>query len=264
MVEIWSHARGTGFTGNQCFPPSSEFHLELNRSLSYIMDPDPRDQNLYGELQMERFELLTENVKRLMDRCENGEIDYDHIEYAEKRWELDAQWQAIGRCRELQTAQAVTQRPSAKAADTLYSVRISLNELSFEQMDKIMQKLAKRHFIVKSAEFCYVYEQTGVDKQTRGKNPHLHLKLRSNIATAGRLVMQIKKVHKFIDEQIEVRQNNNVNALRQYMAGKKGDPSKAKSVEEAEKLQKKFLATEQDKFWRIDNGLKMIYIIKNH
>ena len=94
----------------------------------------------------------------------------------------------------------------------------------------------------------YVYEQSGVSKETRGKNPHAHIRFKSS-AKPGVIEQAVLRAVKLEKSGIRLLVHPNVNALRQYMLGNKSDPAKK-------------AATVQDKIWRIENGLRMEYMVQ--
>ena len=129
-----------------------------------------------------------------------------------------------------------------------WAIRISIRG-DLGRFQNAMQRIAKAPWVDKQHGVTYVLEQSGVDASSRGHNPHAHIRLRSSL-TAGRIVAKLRRATGFEAAAYEVGVCNNVNAYRQYMLGNKGDPDKdAKCV--------------QDKCWRIEEGLKMEYVIKN-
>lgn len=138
-----------------------------------------------------------------------------------------------------------TKRTSRKAQ--LYHLRLSLtDQYNFGTFDKLMAKMAKSAW-VETGMFVYVYEQSGADPSTMGHNPHAHIRFKS-MESHGRLLYKVKRATSLTDAAVKLLAHDNVNALRQYMLGHKGD---------ADKLVK----GKMDIIWRLKNKLKDQYIL---
>lgn len=142
---------------------------------------------------------------------------------------------------------------SQKRAQTSrwYHLRCSLTKLKdVAKFHKIMQNIAKSSYIDKKHDFTYVLEQSGADRESRGHNPHAHIRFRSSL-TMGRLLAKLKRATGLDGPAIKLVPHDNVNALREYMRGHKGsDPVKLAKCA-------------QDKCWRIEEGLKMEYTCRD-
>lgn len=196
------------------------------------------------EEQLEYFHSLEESRKLTTEEW-NDFVDLN---------ELRAEWLrqcASKRARDVGTSLATPQKKQkTDNGNQLWHVRISCVGLKLDDVHAFMQKMSTRFWIVKTAEFAYVLEQSGIDESSRGYNPHVHVRLRSTLTTSGRLAKEVKRVTKLPDEAVECIKHDNINALKNYMSGNKGPD--------------KVLGVQQDKIWRMETGLKMIYIVKNN
>lgn len=193
---------------------------------------------------MDRIKQLQQEICDLLD-----ERDSD----PDKDWTCQMKEAEIGRLKEALERQAVVNavqhKPSSKSLTAhWYHVRLSIRG-QVSDFGKIMQKMAKSDYVDKQHGLTYVLEQSGAVPDERGINPHAHIRFKS-VLPKGRLAYKVKRTTGFDDPAIKVLPHDNVNALRQYMLGNKGsDPVKnAKCA--------------QDKCWRIEEGLKMEYVIK--
>jgi hypothetical protein len=133
-------------------------------------------------------------------------------------------------------------------------IRLSMLDKDFETFHKLLTKVAVSGYVDQAYQFVYVLEQSGADILSRGQNPHAHIRcrcmLKNEACTPGRIAAKLKRTTGLPDTAIQVVKHDNICALTQYMAGNKG-PQKAD-------------ACEQDKLWRLEQGLKKIYIVREN
>lgn len=204
---------------------------------------------------MDRVEHCRMKVLAYLDAEERGEAvdSYDLVYWQQQ---LDNCHQ----CSDRQTASCTSMTAGKKAPckAQLYHLRLSLTEkYSVDAFNDMMKRFVKASWVDKH-HVVYVLEQGGVDVETRGNNPHAHIRFKSSF-TKGRLLYQIKRVTGLDGPAIKLHAHDNVNALRQYMLGNKGDPLKATSAEQREERENKRLKCMQDKCWRIEQGIKVEY-----
>lgn len=207
---------------------------------------------------MSRVEQFEDKLRQLHAIADERELTADEewsLVYTQER--LSVQLEANER-RSVQR-EAVAQRQNVSQRKAVwYHVRLSVTApYTLETFKEMMLKMHKRCF-VHDHRLVYVLEQSGAERDTRGKNPHAHIRFKSSY-TAGRLLKEIKRATKLDGPAIKLHEHDNVNALRQYMLGNKGDPDKATSDEQREERLQKRLKCEQDKCWRIEQGLKIEY-----
>jgi hypothetical protein len=195
---------------------------------------------------MDRLELLYDRIQELRKTQEERGLDsedQERLDFAVSQY--GSQLEANSRQAET-AASRVSVHAGAKAARAQwYHLRLSvLGQLA--AFHKVMQKMAKSAYIDKQHGFTYVLEQSGAVDSERGHNPHAHIRFRSTLS-CGRLLAKVKRTTGFDDPAIKLMPHDNVNALRQYMLGNKGsDPVKNAKCD-------------QDKYWRIEEGLKKEY-----
>lgn len=200
---------------------------------------------------MGRVDDLTEKIQEYWDIHDSRGLtseEAERLEWAQSQLgdQLDANYrQAVAI-----DARRSTQAPGKSSVSSRwYHLRLSMvGTHTTETFNKLMEKMAGSKYVDQTHPFVYVYEQSGVDADTRGRNPHVHVRFRSNLSV-GRLVAKIKRASGLGDPAIKLCTSDNVNSLRQYMLGNKSDPAKSP-------------ATQQDKYWRMEEGLKMEYIIR--
>lgn len=207
-------------------------------------------------VQMERLAYLDKELHDMSVAGLNGDfVDFEKFQ--------DYQNEALGMRNEMtrkrardvgaSLCQAISSKKPRSEKSQLWHVRLSVQQFSFDEVHAKLHQMAKRFWIVKSAEFAYVFEQSGVDDETRGKNVHVHIRLRSTFLSnlKGRLRKEVLRVTKLTDGACQLIPHDNVNALKSYMSGNKTDPAKLLSVK-------------QDEIWRMENGLDSVYIVKNN
>ncbi|KAL3138115.1 hypothetical protein ABBQ38_005345 [Trebouxia sp. C0009 RCD-2024] len=160
----------------------------------------------------------------------------------------------IDRVREIKQARAAVRhaapaRPAMRGA-RLVHIRQSLPGMSTVQAETLFKKMSKSKMFVKSKEFTYVYEQSGIDESTRGRNFHAHIRawVTGSYRTPGQVAAMLVTKHKLGAASTQVMYHDNICALKNYMAGHKGTA--------------KQMGVDQDLIWRRELGLQSEYNLR--
>lgn len=200
---------------------------------------------------MDRVAELSRTIQELLEARDEREWTCDeemHYNYVSAQ--LSSQLESMERqavVTATRASQAVKKTPKKVQ---LYHLRLSLVEkyTSLEVFHKLMQKMAKAEYVNRKPHlFVYVLEQSGDSPSTRGHNVHAHIRFKSHY-NHGTLLGKIKRATGLDHSAVGLWTHDNINALRAYMLGGKSDPSKQAKCA-------------QDKCWRIEQGLKMEYIV---
>lgn len=200
-------------------------------------------------MNMDRLNELRQRQLELLDKLESPECGFEYGNIQVAMMNVEDEIESLHKAmqgKRVTTAVAGATTPKRQRNAQLYHLRLSLTEkYSIADFDKLMTKMSKSAY-VQSGMFVYVYEQSGVDAETRGRNPHAHIRFKS-MEPHGRLLAKVKRASGMDNAAVKLVTHDNVNALRQYMAGHKG----AGKVE----------ACRQDIIWRATCGLKNEYIL---
>jgi hypothetical protein len=165
---------------------------------------------------------------------------------------LNDQMDANGRRRLEAEATRATACQNGSSKKSLFHIRLSCVDGNLDSFHKLLTKVAGSGYVDQAYEFVYVLEQSGADEESRGHNPHAHIRcrcyLKNESVTKGRIASKLKRTTGLPDSAIQVMVHDNINALKNYMAGNKG-PLKVSSCD-------------QDKIWRMENGLKREYVVQ--
>ena len=209
---------------------------------------------------MDRVGHFNSKVKELLDVSDERELtpeEQSMLQYWNEK--MGEQLQVNDRQLSMKDARLASVSPKTTQHRQLYHLRLSLTDkYNFESFNGMMAKFAKLS-VIESGSVVYVYEQSGDERADRGHNPHAHIRFKSKL-TQGKLIFHVKRCTKLTDAAVKLFAHNNVNALRQYMLGNKGDPDKAADEEERQKRLRKRRQGVQDQIWRIENKLKNEYV----
>ena len=209
---------------------------------------------------MDRITHFNGKVKDLLDLRDERELTSEEaldLQYFQEK--LGEQLEVHDRQLSVQDARRATISPKTSQHRQLYHLRLSLTDkYNFETFNAMMAKFAKLS-VIERGTCVYVLEQSGDERADRGHNPHAHIRFKSKL-THGKLLFHVKRCTKLTDAAVKLFTHNNVNALRQYMLGNKGDPDKAADEEERQKRLRKRRQGAQDHIWRIEQKLKNEYV----
>lgn len=211
---------------------------------------------------MDRIDILTEKINDMQVLQDERGLDVFEEQRLQELYDnRSAQYEANTRQLLATEARKVSTSQKASKVNILVHIRVSMvGKHDLVSFNKLLQKWGKAAWVRKPHQFVYVLEQSGEDAETRGHNPHAHIRTRSTL-TVGRLLAKLKTSSGLPDTAFNICVHSNVNALRQYMLGNKGDPTKASSQEERMVMEAKKRKCAQDKCWRIEEGLKMEYTV---
>ena len=209
---------------------------------------------------MDRVAHFNSKVKEILDVSDERELtpeEQSMLQYWNEK--MGEQLQVNDRQLSMKDARLASVSLKTTQHRQLYHLRLSLTDkYNFESFNGMMAKFAKLS-VIESGSVVYVYEQSGDERADRGHNPHAHIRFKSKL-TQGKLIFHVKRCTKLTDAAVKLFAHNNVNALRQYMLGNKGDPDKAADEEERQKRLRKRRQGVQDQIWRIENKLKNEYV----
>lgn len=205
-------------------------------------------------LDMGRVEDLSKELKDLFELQDSRPWSSEEwSQYYTATHFLNEQMEANGRRRSMLEATKAVTCPKGSSKKLLFHIRLSCVDGDLDQFHKLLTKVAVSGYVDPAYEFVYVLEQSGDDEETRGHNPHAHIRcrcqLKTETVTPGRVAYQIKRTTGLPNPAVKVMLHDNINALRNYMAGNKG-PLKESSCA-------------QDKIWRQENGLQAEYVVQH-
>ena len=198
---------------------------------------------------MNRVDQLTEKLKRWLEISDERDLTVDEeLDLLYDQQDLSEQLEANKRQAVTAVARQTLQAAKAVKQSRWYHIRLSVTgKLNFNNLAKVMLRIAQSSYRDSAHSFVYVIEQSGCDEESRGNNPHVHIRLRSTL-TDGRLKAKISRATGLDAPAVFVVQHHNVNALRQYMAGHKGDDAKV-------------VKCQQDVIWRLEHDFKDEYVL---